>query len=108
MFFSFEKLNQIVKDPKKDVDGKPIKFKEIAYFKYDKSNEAFSFEFKPVLDASYPFIKCVSGSRASGRPSDSLLATKLIHTTSRYLSSDKNRKMETSADPFGLYTSSLS
>ncbi|CAH1975426.1 unnamed protein product [Acanthoscelides obtectus] len=99
MFFSFEKLNQIVKDPKKDVDGKPIKFKEIAYFKYDKSNEAFSFEFKPVLDASYPFIKCVSGSRASGRPSYSLQNSFTpLHGTSVPIKTEKWKNLQTLLD----------
>ncbi|CAH1099402.1 unnamed protein product [Psylliodes chrysocephalus] len=75
MFYSFENLDNLIKDFKKDSERKPLQFREVAYFKYDKDMETFSFEFKHTLDSSYSFSKCACGSRFVGRPTFSLEST---------------------------------
>lgn len=75
MFYSFKNLNNLIKDFKKDSEGKPLKFREIAYFKYGKYMETFSFEFKHTLNDLFPFLKYSCGLHSTGRPSFSLEST---------------------------------
>lgn len=57
------------------IQRRAIKFREIAQFRYGKDLEPFSFQFTPVLDDLYQFLKCICGSQSTGRPSYSVNKT---------------------------------
>lgn len=65
VFLCFENLNRLVKDPKSDEGGKPIKFQDIAYFKYHKSdgNGEFIHYSIIVIFHSFQFMKKVLNAR---------------------------------------------
>lgn len=67
-FFSFSNLNSLIKDPKKDVDNKHLKFRDITYFKYTKISNSYSFEYKCTLQDDFPFTQCQCTLMAGGRP----------------------------------------
>ncbi|KAK5648264.1 hypothetical protein RI129_003156 [Pyrocoelia pectoralis] len=83
-FYSFSKLNETISDPKKDTDKHVIKWREIQYFFFSKLAESlFCFYFKPTLDVSFPFNKCICPTKVTGRPSLTFQSTfsQLHHDT---------------------------
>uniref|UniRef100_A0A6P7FJA5 Uncharacterized protein LOC114330825 n=1 Tax=Diabrotica virgifera virgifera TaxID=50390 RepID=A0A6P7FJA5_DIAVI len=99
MFFSFEGLNKLIKDPKKDTEGRPLKFGDIAHFRYAKDFDSFLFEFKPVLNDIYTFLKCLCGSNLSGRPSLSINGTfTQLHISSVPIKLEKWKNLQTLLD----------
>uniref|UniRef100_A0A6P7GXD3 Uncharacterized protein LOC114341876 n=1 Tax=Diabrotica virgifera virgifera TaxID=50390 RepID=A0A6P7GXD3_DIAVI len=89
MFFTFQKLNTLINDPKLDVEKKPLHFREINHFKYSKDAAIFSFQFKHSLQEDFPFSKWVSV-LPRGRPSlklENILSTntdEIMITTAKW------------------------
>lgn len=67
-FYSFSKLNDLINDPRRDVEKHVIKWREIQYFYFTKESETFSFFYKQTLDSEFPFNKCICPAKAVGRP----------------------------------------
>lgn len=78
-FVSFQHLNSIMTDPKKDAEKKPIKWREIVWFQFKKEN-FFSFLYCKVRTPFVPMSQSENCSKLkTGRPS--LLLSKEVFKT---------------------------
>lgn len=65
-FYSLSTLNQIMNDPKRSTDGQVLKWRQISWFAYHKS-EYFLFKYKCTLNEDYDFSSCFIGASKFGR-----------------------------------------
>lgn len=101
MFYPIKSLDQVIKDFKKDSEGKPLQFRKIACFKYEKDKETFSFQFKYSvdLDSSLPYKHCTCGSHSAGRPTFSLESILLkINKTPLPITQEKWKNLQSLLD----------
>lgn len=67
-FYSLSPLDEIMHDPKKSTDGYPLKWRQISWFAYFKS-EKLAFSYKNTLNNDFEFWTCRMGTPQVGRPS---------------------------------------
>lgn len=70
-FFSFSRLNELIKDPKKDSENHAIQWRGIKWFSYKKSN-TYQFYFKTNLQEESLFYKSEKCTKTVGRPPNSI------------------------------------
>ncbi|CAH1979782.1 unnamed protein product [Acanthoscelides obtectus] len=80
-FYSFSPFNEITNDQKKNSDGYPLKWKEICWFAYHKS-ERLTFRYKSTLNIDVEFISCLMATSKVGRPCFNFSILKPLNGTS--------------------------
>lgn len=75
-FISFNGFDEVIKDPKKDSENRPLRWRDIQWFSFNKDN-TYSFKFKDTLSMDFPFLQAEKCAKHKGRPSQNLTLSPL-------------------------------
>nr|CAH7727756.1 unnamed protein product [Callosobruchus chinensis] len=93
-FYSLLPLNEMMKDPKKDIIGQLLKWREIYWFAYYKS-ERLSFGYKNTLNIDVEFYTCMMATSQLGRPSFKFSRLKPLNAPSIKIKTAKYKNLLT-------------